>query len=446
MFKMLAYCLGIIVFGFALLFGCSPYMKGSRHLENKNYEAAIESFQDELAQNPDNWKARQQLGYAYIKTGQLDQAISEFKLVLGQDPKDYPYSTAFGYAPQKFERMPGQKPGDPLSTYYLGLAYLHNGQRTEAIETWRSYQDSERPTVEQEIKKQITLVEISDSIHYAKRALAEEEKLKTLPPRPGTVAVFYFKDVSKDNSLRHFQKAMATMIISDLSQVESLLVLERTRIQFLLTEMELGQTGIVDKSTAPRAGRLLGAENLIVGTMEPRSLHVQANVASTESEDIVGTVAAGAEIEEFYILEKEIVYNILKLLKVEFTPEEEKKISQYHTKNLQAVVYFGQGLEALDLGEWKKAKAFFNQAVEEDPDFKLASLYREACPASTAPNNSELSAMSSAELAESVEISIDKASEMDAQIAKSEYGGSSSNISKHDESIVGTTGSISISW
>jgi tetratricopeptide (TPR) repeat protein len=265
---------GAFIFGLILLFGCTPYMKGSRQLDREDYDAAIESFQEELAQNPDNWRARQRLGFAYLKTGRLDQSISEFKTVVGQQPPAYPPSTAISFAPRQFQAKPGQNPRDPFSTYYLGLAYLRNGQGVQAIETWRSYRNRREPLVEQEIKKQLTLVEISESIRLARQALAEEEKLETIPPRSGTVAVFYFKDTSPDRSFRHLQKAMATMITADLSQVRSLQVLERFRVQFLLAEMQLGQTGIVEETTAPRYGHLLGAENLIVGSMEPGSLRV----------------------------------------------------------------------------------------------------------------------------------------------------------------------------
>jgi tetratricopeptide (TPR) repeat protein len=268
-------------------------MKGSRQLDRENYEAAIESFEEELARNPDNWRARQRLGFAYLKTGRLDRSISEFKTVAGQQPAAYPPATAFSFAPRQTKDVPGQNPRDPFSTYYLGLAYLQNGQGDQAIETWRSYRNRKEPLVEKEIKKQLTLVEISESIQLARKALAEEEKLETIPPKSGTVAVFYFKDTSPDSSFRHLQKAMALMITADLSQVRSLQVLERFRVQFLLTEMQLGQTGIVEETTAPRYGHLLGAENLIVGTMEPGSLRVKTSVASTSKKDVVLHVQKG---------------------------------------------------------------------------------------------------------------------------------------------------------
>ncbi len=438
--------LGIFILGMSLLLGCTPYMKGSRQLDRGNYEAAIESLQEELAQNPDNWRARQRLGFAYLKTGRLDQSISEFKIVVGQRPPTYPPTTAFSFAARQTKGVPGQNPRDPLSTYYLGQAYLQNGQGAQAIETWRSYRNWKAPLVEQEIKKQLTLVEISESIRLAKQALAEEEKLETIPPQPGTVAVFYFKDTSPDQSFRHLQKAMATMIITDLSQVGALQVLERFRVQFLLAEMQLGQTGIVEETTAPRYGHLLGAENLIVGTMEPGSLRVKTSVASTSKKDVVGSIAVGSKIEEFYILQKEIVYNILKLLRVKFNSLEEMKFSQYHTKNLKAVTYFGQGLEALDVGNWREARQFFDRAVKEDPSFKLAVLYRNATPSATAPSLAAIDGMTDTEISDQAEHSVSRAMALQTTISTDPNDPDDAKGSEETTEEPAGTGSVSFSW
>ena len=431
----------IFIIALAVLFGCTPYMKGSMDLERENYAAAIENFQEELSEDPANWRARQGLGLAYLKTGQNDKAIDEFQYVLGEESGA---STAFGYAPGNIDHGLGQRPGDPFANYHLGLAYLYNGQRSEAIETWKSYQNQREPLVEEEVKKQIIPIEIYDSIHRAKQVLEEEKRLETLPPKPGTVAVFYFKDLSADNRFRSLQKAMAEMIITDLAQVKSLQVLERMRVQFLLTEMQMGQTGIVEEKTAPRAGRLLGAENLIVGSLEPGSLEAKASVASTTTEDVVGAFAVTAEQEEFFILEKEIVYNILKVLPVTFTPEEEEQFKKYHTKNLQAVLYFGQGLDALDAGQWKDAKILFKKATEEDPEFELAKYYSDHCPAATVATITSLSAMTVGQLANSVEAAVGEASAAQAGLASDQGVGPGDAAPPSEPSP--TSGSVSISW
>jgi tetratricopeptide (TPR) repeat protein len=411
--KKIIYPQVILIIALAVLSGCTPYMKGTMNIQRKDYTAAIENFQEELTKNPDNWRARQGLGLAYLKTGQNDMAIDELQYVLGQESE---ISTAFGYAPGDIDRGLGQKPGDPSATYYLGLSYLYNGQRSDALETWKSYQNKREPLVEAEIKKQLIPIEIFDSIHLAKQALEEEKKLETSPPKPGTVAVFYFKDLSPDNRFRYLQKAMAEMIITDLAQVDSLQVLERMRVQFLLAEMQMGQTGIVEVNTAPRAGRLLGTENLIVGSLEPGSLAAKASVASTTTKDVVGAFSVTAEQEEFFVLEKEIVYNILNVLSVTLTPEEKEQVEKYHTKNLQAVIYFGQGLDALDAGRWQDAQALFIKSNQEDPEFLLARHYSDRCPAPTVVSISALTAMTVNQLADNVETVVNEASEVQREV------------------------------
>lgn len=410
---------GIYILGLLLLSGCTSYMTGNIKLDQENYEDAIEYYREELRQHPDNLRAREKLGFAYYKTDRYDESIDAFSQVLQKDPKR-------SYA-----------------TYYLGLVYLKNGERSKAIELFKSYENKQQPLVEEQIKKQVTLLEFADSIHLAKQAVSEEQKLKTLPPEPGTVAVFYFKDVSPDNRLRPFQKALATMITTDLSQVKSLRVLERCRVQFLLREMKLGETGIVEEKTAPRYGRLLGANNLIVGKMEPRSLHIKTTVASTTKKKAVGVIAVGGELEQFYIIEKEIVYNILQVLHVKFTPEEERKFSPYHTKNLKAIVYFGEGLEALDVGKWKEAKDYFRKAVEEDPAFKLAIIYREGCPSATAPSLGILSGMDDTSLADMVDTDITDA--VDAQAEVAGVAGDGPSVDQGVGEVEGV-GSVSVSW
>ena len=152
------------------------------------------------------------------------------------------------------------------------------------------------------------------------------------------------------------------------------------------------------------------------------------------------------------MLEKEIVYNILKVLPVTFTPAEEQEFKKYHTKNLQAVLYFGQGLDALDTGQWKDARTFFKKATDEDPDFKLARHYWENCPAATAVSLSALSAMTVGEMALSVEVTVDKAAASQAAISTDNdigilqgRGGAPAPPSPEPEPEP-TTGSISISW
>jgi tetratricopeptide (TPR) repeat protein len=408
-----------------LLCSCTPYMAGNFQLSRKNYEEAIIHYREAVSQNHDNWKARGKLGFAYLKTGQLEKAVNELTKVLEQEP------------------------GDPHATLYLGLAYLNMGEVSQTIVTWKNYTNKSKPLVEEEIERQLTLLEIAESMRLAREALAKEEELKAKDLEPGTLAVFYFKDTSAEGKYRHLQKALAMMLITDLSQIESLQVVERLRMQFLLDEMGLGQTGLVDKETAPRAGKLLGAESLVVGTLGSGSLSVKSTIASSSRQDVMGAFRVTSEEEEFYILEKEIVFSILKILNVSLTPEEKEQVSKYHTKSLKAVIYFGMGLEALDQGNWKEAKNFFIKAREEDPEFLLAGAAASACPDASAPSISALSAMSAANLAgvmdgvvEAAAASQEAADTEAAAEAETGGGGEQESTTSSETE----TGSVGVSW
>ena len=282
-----------------------------------------------------------------------------------------------------------------------------------------------------------------DSFNLAKVAVQKEKALKTMQPKADTVAVFYFKDLSPDHRFRHLQKALAAMIITDLSQVESLQVLERMQVQYLLTEMNMGQTGIVEKKSAPRTGRLLGAENLIVGTLNTGSFWVNSSVASTTKNHLKGSIAVHSEIEQFYILQKELVYRILQVLNVKLTPKEEAMFNTYHTKSLNAALYFGQGLDALDMNEWKQAEDYFQRAIKEDPSFGLAKIFKDGCPPPDTPKITTLAAMSTTELADMLDDAVNDAAEKQAEISRALESTDGGDLETEELS---NTGSITISW
>jgi TolB-like protein len=340
-----------------------------------------------------------------------------------------------------------QRPGDPEATYYLGLARLSSEQLSKAKEAWRTYKNTEKPLVQDAIRRQATVVELADSLRLAKQAIVEEAKLKATSPKPGTVAVFYFKDLSPDKSFRSLQKALAMMVITDLAQVRSLQVVERLQVQALLSEMQLGQTGIVEERTAPRAGRLLGAESLIVGTFEPGSVVVKTSVASTSKQDVVGSFSLKGEEQKFFELEKEIVQNVLKVLRVSPTPEEQKLLGVHQTRSLQAVTYFGQGLDALDEGNWKEARNLFEKAVAADPGFALAVWWRDSSPAAGTPGIGALGGMSGPDLGAVAEAAVaDAVAAHDAEAQAEAQGGGDSHSGEGGQQGGQGTGSVGVGW
>ena len=371
-----------------ILAGCAGQMemiKGEARLKDKQYNEAIPFFREALAANPDNCPARTRLGFALLKTGKLNEAEKELNQVLQR------------------------KPNDSLATLYMGITYASKGETGKAIELWRDFKSPTQPLVEAEIKRQLTLMQIVHGQRLAKQALAEEAKLGARAPDANTVAVCYFEDLTSNKSLGAFQKGLAAMVATDLTKVKAFKVVERTRLQALLAEMKLGQTGIVDAKSAPRVGRLLGADKLVVGSLAKGSIEVAMTLSSAGRANVLGSTQLSVPTEQFYTLPAAMIQSMARIVGVPLSPAETAAIGIPHTQNIKAFTLFGQALEALDAGKWQEAKDLFSQALAEDPKFDLAREGAEGAPSGDTPGISALSAMPASQLSNLAENALEAA-------------------------------------
>jgi len=367
--------------------GCGEIelIKAEMKMAGEQYTPAIKIYREYLTKNPNSIDARNKLGFAYLKTGLLDDSIEEFETVLRLEP------------------------GNCYAILYLGMAYLNKEDPGKAITILQTYRNTEKPLVEAEIKRLLTVVQIAESQRSAREALAQEAKLQAKKPDSRTVSICYYEDLSPDKSLRAFQKGLAAMLITDMSKIKSLRVVERLRIQSLFQEMKLGQTGIVDESSAPRVGHLLGAEYLVTGNLAMGSIRTTTSLISTSMGKVTGSSTVDVEKEKFYELPRLIIENFASIRGIELTPEEQKAIGIPHTKNYEAFNYYGEGLNALDEGKWQEAKDLFEKALKLDPQFGLASEGFDSTPSSSSPTTAAIANMSVPEISELVEESINKA-------------------------------------
>lgn len=157
-------------------------------------------------------------------------------------------------------------PGEVVLAYYLGLIALDQQRNDEALRLLQQYaKDDPEGAREREVSKLITLLTTSELQREVKQAVAQEKTTVTEPPDPGSIAVQPFANRA---SAEHaaLAKGIAAMVISDLARVPGLKVLERQKVQKLADEIRLGESGLVDQETAVRAGRLLRAEKVVVGS------------------------------------------------------------------------------------------------------------------------------------------------------------------------------------
>ena len=209
---------------------------------------------------------------------------------------------------------------------------------------------------------------------WAKGALEQEKALKTVTA-PNTVGVLYFRNQSGQRKLDLLQKGMALMLITDLSKIRDIQVVERVKIQALTEEMGLGASGLIDPATSPRVGRLLGAQWLVQGDIlkdRPEILGIRSDLLGVPEEEMLGHPEAEGTLEDIFQLEKEILFELTGLLKVALTPEEKEALKAPLAATVGGLLTLVEAVEASDAGSYKQAVKLYQKALKTDPSIGIA--------------------------------------------------------------------------
>src|SRR5208283_6096078 len=105
---------------------------------------------------------------------------------------------------------------------------------------------------------------------------------------PQTIGILYFENnsvVDKDK-LDPLKKGLADMLITEMSKIKSLSVVERQRIQSVVEELNLGEMDLVDRDTVQKMGKLLDAKVLLLGgfsNLFGDKLRIDTRIVSTET-------------------------------------------------------------------------------------------------------------------------------------------------------------------
>lgn len=168
-------------------------------------------------------------------------------------------------AREHLERVGQQSPSEHIVSYTLGLIALETKDNSGALRHFQQYsQAAPEAARDRGVNQMITLLLSNQLEQEVRQAMLQERALSSEPPEPNTIAVQPFSNRS-DPAYGVLAKGIAAMVITDLSKVPGLKVLERQMVQRLMDEIRLSESGVVDQDSQVRAGRLMRAEKVIVG-------------------------------------------------------------------------------------------------------------------------------------------------------------------------------------
>ena len=209
---------------------------------------------------------------------------------------------------------------------------------------------------------------------WVRQAVEQEHALKSVI-EPNTIAVLYFHNKTDLPKLNPLQKGLALMLMTDLSSIKEIKLVERVRLQALMEELGLGISGLVKPETAPRVGKLLRAQYIIGGDIllgKILELKLDSALLEVQSGKMFGQPVSEGDFSEFFKMEKDLLFEIVALLKIALSPEQKKILQKPISTNAKALLFLFKGIEKSDLGNYQEAFYFYKKAFNEDPGLHIA--------------------------------------------------------------------------
>jgi len=191
------------------------------------------------------------------------------------------------------------------------------------------------------------------------------------------IAILYFSNSSEKSELNMLKKGLADMMISDLSNINMINIVERDRLESILKEQKLNNTQDFDPETASEIGRLLGAEIILTGAYFEMfgSLRVDARFIDVTTGEILKSDGVDGESSKFFKIQKQLSWKIIKNLDAKLSEEERNLLETKQNEELisfQGVQDFSKALDLYDNKKNEEAKIIVENIIKSYPNFPPA--------------------------------------------------------------------------
>lgn len=190
-------------------------------------------------------------------------------------------------------------------------------------------------------------------------AASSPERVPRAPKK--TVAILYFDNYTGKSDYDPLGKGISSMMISDLSVVPEIQLVEREHMQDIVKEIDLQHTKYFDSTTAVKVGKMLGAEYIVTGafaSLQP-NMRIDTRVVRVETGAIVKTAQVTGDQDKFFDLEQALADKLIDGLGVALSPEDHEKLLAQERANrvdaLSTMAGFSRSLALYDRGEYVDA-------------------------------------------------------------------------------------------
>ena len=191
------------------------------------------------------------------------------------------------------------------------------------------------------------------------------------------VAVTPFEVIGASQRADVLSHGIPQAIANDLSHMPDIQMVERLQLSSVLQELKLQQAGLVNTQNAASVGELLGANLVIVGSVQDMQGTIQIHTRAVQT--ATGEVLFGVEdqrplktMNDYFSLEDQITKGILTQLGFRIAESELEAIEKKATDSDDAFQAYSSALKHFDSGEPDSGLVEIQKAQQQDPAFDWA--------------------------------------------------------------------------
>lgn len=205
-------------------------------------------------------------------------------------------------------------------------------------------------------------------------SVTKELNERTKDKNAKRLAIIYFDNSGGDPNMNALKKGLADMMITDLSNISMLDIVERDKLEAILKEQKLNNSKEFDSETASKLGKLLGAQIILTGGYFDMfgSIRVDARFIDVETGKILKSDGVEGQTNSFFKLQKQLSWKIIKNLDTKISDKEKKEIEKNEKSKIVSLSDLNEYSKALDLydsGKNKEALVIASKFEKKYPDF-----------------------------------------------------------------------------
>lgn len=192
------------------------------------------------------------------------------------------------------------------------------------------------------------------------------EKAGTVFPE-NSIAVLPFEDLSPNEESNNFGDGMTESIISKLSSIQDIKIISKTSVNsYRKTDKDIKSIGSE-----------LGVATILEGSVQKEmdNIRITARLVDVGNGFQIWTQVYNRKLTSIFSVQDEIAHAILNALELQLEREESEFLEKHFTENLDAYSLYVQGRSlwlARTPEQIIEAITYFEQAIQEDPNYALA--------------------------------------------------------------------------